>query len=115
MIVEKKASGISLIQDLRMAGIPVLEWKIDKDKQARAWAAAPLLEAGRVWVPQKRYAEEVIEQCARFPMGAHDDLVDSTTQALLWVHEGWLVEHPEDIWQASRQQEHYRQPRKSFY
>lgn len=96
VLIEKKASGISLIQDLRLSGLPVQEWKIDKDKEARAWAAAPLLESGRVWVPQKKWAEEVVEQCSRFPMGSHDDLVDATTMAILWVHAGFKVEHPDN-------------------
>jgi phage terminase large subunit-like protein len=35
---------------------------------------APLFEAGMVWAPEKSFAEEVIEECAAFPMGDHDDL-----------------------------------------
>lgn len=88
VIVERKASGQSIIQELRRVGIPIYEYNPDRDKIARAHAAAPLLEAGRVWVPEgKRYSEEVIMECAAFPRGAHDDIVDSVTQALLWLRD----------------------------
>lgn len=58
----------------------------------RANSVAPLFEAGRVWAPANReFAEEVIEQCAKFPFGEHDDLVDSTTQALIRFRTGNFV------------------------
>ena len=41
-------------------------------------------------------AEEVIEECAEFPYGDHDDLVDSTTQAIMRFRDGGLIMHPED-------------------
>ena len=41
-------------------------------------------------------AEEVIEECAAFPYGDHDDLVDSTTQAIMRFRQGGLIDHPED-------------------
>ena len=49
-----------------------------------------------IWAPNKRFAEEVIEECAAFPYGDHDDLVDSTTQAVRRFREGGFVSHPED-------------------
>jgi phage terminase large subunit-like protein len=52
---------------------------------------APLFEAGQVWAPDERWAEEVIEECAAFPYGEYDDLVDSTTQALLRFRQGNFI------------------------
>ncbi|NCY11897.1 MAG: hypothetical protein EBX32_02175, partial [Burkholderiaceae bacterium] len=48
------------------------------------------------WAPEADFAEEVIEECAAFPFGDHDDLVDSMTQALMRFRQGGFLEHPED-------------------
>lgn len=97
ILIEKKASGQSLIQDLRQANLPVLEYQPDKDKTARAYACTPILEAKRVWVPQNRkWADEVINECASFPSGEYDDHVDAFTQAILWFRQGMWVSHPDD-------------------
>ena len=45
---------------------------------------------------EMEFAQEVIEECAAFPYGDHDDLVDSTTQALMRFRQGGLISHPED-------------------
>lgn len=83
VLIESKASGQSLIQELRRAGIPVVAYTPDRDKVARAWSVQPILESGVVWAPEKPFADMVIDECAAFPTGAHDDLVDCTTQALI--------------------------------
>ena len=57
----------------------------------RVNSVAPIFEAGQVWCPDERWAEEVIEECAAFPYGDHDDLVDSTTQALLRFRQGNFI------------------------
>ena len=66
------------------------------DKHARVNEVAPLFESGMIWAHEKKFAEEVIEECAAFPFGDHDDLVDSTTQAIMRFRQGGLIEHPED-------------------
>ena len=99
VIIEAKASGIPLTQELRNMEIPVINFTPSKgnDKHVRVNAVAPLFEAGRIWAPKhEHFAQEVIEECASFPYGDHDDYVDSTTQALMRVRGGGLVEHPED-------------------
>jgi phage terminase large subunit-like protein len=56
-----------------------------------------MFESGQVWAPTHlQFAQEVIEECAAFPYGEHDDLVDSTTQAVMRFRQGGLVGHPED-------------------
>ena len=97
VLIEKKASGQSLLQDLRMAGIPVLEYSPDRDKEARAHASSALLEDGRIWYPaDKRWAKDLISICAAFPTGDNDDIVDTCTQAWLRLRKGWFITHSED-------------------
>ena len=97
VLIEKKASGQSLLQDLRMAGIPVLEYSPDRDKQARAHASSALLEDGRIYFPfNKKWAKDLIDICAAFPAGDNDDIVDTCTQAWLRLRKGWFVTHSED-------------------
>jgi predicted phage terminase large subunit-like protein len=94
IVVEAKASGQSLIQELRRAGIPVLDFTPTRgnDKHSRVNAVAPIFESGNVYYPHgERFAEEVIEECAAFPYGQHDDYVDSTTQAMLRYRQGNFV------------------------
>jgi len=93
IIIEAKASGQPLIQELRRMGIPVLDFVPSKgrDKITRAAAVAPIFESGMVWAPDEHWANEVIEECAAFPNGQYDDFVDSTTQAMLRYRQGGLV------------------------
>ena len=92
-IVEAKAAGSPLIFELRAMGIPVQEFTPSRgnDKIARVNAVADLFASGTVWCPAKRWAEEVMEQFASFPVGDHDDLVDSSTQALLRYRRGGFI------------------------
>ena len=100
-IVEAKAAGSPLIFELRRAGIPVTEYTPSRgnDKISRVNAIADFFASGVVWSPKTRWAEEVIEQFAAFPVGDHDDLVDSSTQALLRFRQGGFIalEGDEDI------------------
>ena len=98
VIVEAKASGLPLTYELRQMDIPVINFTPSKgnDKHARVNAVAPLFESGMIWAPDQKFAEEVVEECAAFPNGDHDDLVDSTTQAIMRFRQGGLIGHPED-------------------
>ena len=98
VIIEAKASGLPLTYELRQMDIPVINFTPSRgnDKHTRVNACAPLFESGMVWAPDQKFAEEVIEECAAFPHGDHDDLVDSTTQASMRFRQGGLISHPED-------------------
>ena len=97
VLIEKKASGQSLLQDLRMAGIPVIPYSPDRDKEARAHAASALLEDGRIYFPSDRkWSKDLIDICAAFPAGDNDDIVDTCTQAWLRLRKGWFVTHSTD-------------------
>ena len=93
LIVEKKSSGSVLYQEMRRMGIPVSEFTPGKgqDKIARVNAVSSLFQGGIVWAPERRWAMEVLEECNDFPSGINDDLVDSTTLALLRFRQGGFI------------------------
>ena len=96
-IIERKASGQSLIQDMRRAGLPVLDYLPDKDKVARVYASTPMMEAGRVWLPKNKiWADDLFSECMSFPNGSHDDQVDCLTMAIHYMKDSWNLTHPED-------------------
>lgn len=96
-LIEKKASGHSLIQELRQAGVKVKGIPLDgKDKIFRAHMVEDVLRSGRVWYIPRVWAQEVINQCAKFPVGQNDDLVDTCVIAWAYVRRLGLVELPSD-------------------
>lgn len=92
-IVEKKAAGAPLIQELRSMGIFVEETNPSRgnDKVVRLNAVSDLFASGKVWAPDTRWAREVIEEIASFPNGEHDDFVDTTSQALMRFRKGGFI------------------------
>lgn len=100
IIVEKKASGQSLIQDLQLAKAPVLGYNPGTaDKKARAHLSAPTLELGVLWIPESAknrgqfvsWAAPFLRQLKKFPVVDADDYVDTFTQAILYLKgSGWL-------------------------
>ena len=112
-IVEKKAAGAPLIQELRNMGIPVQEFSPSRgnDKLVRLNAVADLFSSGKVWAPDTRWAREVIEEMAAFPVGEHDDFVDTTTQALLRFRQGGFISLDTD----ERDDRQYQARRAAYY
>lgn len=84
ILIEDRASGQSLVQELKYASnLPIVPIKVDADKITRAHAITPLIEAGRVFLPEDApFVGGYIDEHAMFPNGINDDQVDSTTQAL---------------------------------
>ena len=98
-IVEKKSAGTALYQELRRTGMPVQEYTPHRgsgDKLARLNSVADIIRSGLVWVPETRWAEEVVEEIAGFPFMSHDDLVDSTVMALMRFRQGGFIRLPND-------------------
>ena len=108
-IIEKKAAGAPLIQELRRAGIPISEYSPSRgnDKTVRINAVADVFASGKVWAPAKRWARDVIEEMAAYPQGEHDDLADTclagdtpvlmadgTEKEIRLVREGDFVQTP---------------------
>ena len=114
VLIEQKASGTPLTHELRQMGIPVSAFTPGRgaDKFSRMNACAPVFESGMVWSPESRWSEEVIEECAAFPNGEHDDLADSMTQAILRFRQGGFIRtradyEDEDIHAYRRRREYY--------
>jgi predicted phage terminase large subunit-like protein len=92
IIIENKASGQSLLQDLKLNGLPVLPFQPDRDKVARAHAVSGIVERQRVWLPLgKKFAAELLQEALEFPKGAHDDAVDSMVMALLYLRRRYQL------------------------
>jgi predicted phage terminase large subunit-like protein len=98
VLVEDKASGQSLVQELRRdTMLPIIPVKVDSDKISRAFAVTALIQSGRVFLPEGAdWVADYVASHAAFPNGTHDDDVDSTTQALIYLSrgsglEGWLA------------------------
>ena len=98
ILIEKKATGAPLIYELRAMGIPVQEYTPSKgnDKIARLNSVSDIIASGKVWVPQTRWAEELVDEIAAFPSGEHDDLVDATSLALMRFRAGGFLRLPSD-------------------
>ena len=114
VLIEQKASGTPLTHELRQMGIPVSAFTPGRgaDKFSRMNACAPVFESGMVWCPETRWSEEVVEECASFPNGEHDDLADSMTQAILRFRQGGFIRtradyEDEDIHEYRRRKEYY--------
>jgi predicted phage terminase large subunit-like protein len=96
-LVEKKSNGAALYQELRSMGMPVSEYTPVKDKISRVNSITDLFASGMVWAAtDRRWAGEVIQECADFPVGTHDDFVDSCTQALIRFRKGGFIKLPSD-------------------
>ena len=112
-IVEKKAAGAPLIQELRNMGISVEEYTPSRgnDKIVRLNAVSDLFASGRVWAPDTRWAREVIEEVASFPNGENDDYVDTTSQALLRFRRGGFIPLDSD----ERDDKFFQRRRAAYY
>lgn len=107
VLIEEKGSGISLAQDLRRARVPVKTYNPGRaDKVTRVHSVAPLLEAGLVYIPESKkrigsfptWADQLIHQLMLFPNGEHDDLVDTMSQALIFLRDSGMLSLDEAKW-----------------
>ena len=98
LIIEKRAAGAPLIYELRKIGVPLSEYTPGKgnDKISRVNSIADLFASGVVWCPTTRWADEVMEELAAFPNGDNDDLVDSSSQALMRFRQGGFIQIASD-------------------
>jgi predicted phage terminase large subunit-like protein len=108
LLVENKASGISVGQEVRRLyghedwAVHLIDPK-SQDKIARLYSVQPIFAEGQVWAPDKTWSEEVIRQCASVPKCKHDDLADTVSQALKHLREvGMLTRSAERLAEIDR-------------
>lgn len=86
VLIEDKASGQSLIQELRHTPIPVIAIQPNGDKITRLNSVSTMFEAGQIFLPERAaWLADYEHELLSFPLAAHDDQVDSTSQALEWA------------------------------
>jgi predicted phage terminase large subunit-like protein len=100
ILVEDKAAGISLIQDMQRAHLPVRAYNPGRaDKVQRLSIVANIIAHGRVWIPEslgrrgyvRDWAEGFVSQICAFPEATHDDYVDACTQALRYLRDAGFL------------------------
>ena len=99
LLIEDAASGQQLIQVLRAedhVGVPMpIARRPEGPKAARVMGASAMIEAGRLYIPERaHWVAEYVAELTGFPGAAHDDQVDATTQLLLWVQEKDIYQQP---------------------
>jgi len=120
LLIEAKGPGISVAQEIKRLN-RTAHWNVELvnpgnfDKVARANAIQPIFSSGAVFAPDKAWAEAVITEWESFPRGKHDDLVDSTTQALKYLRERGLLQRPEEVASDIRRGGSYAPPPKIVY
>jgi predicted phage terminase large subunit-like protein len=125
LLIEAKASGLSIIQDLRQANLPALPYNPGTaDKVNRAHQAAPILEMGCLWLLESArdkgepvtWARDFVKEIKAFPNGRRDDAVDSMTQAMIWLRDNRLLEMPEaELDEAPFEKDYYETKTRAHY
>lgn len=108
VIIEAKASGQPLIDEMRRSGIFVQDFSPGKgqDKIARVNSVSDMFASGQVWVPETSWAEDAVEEWTSFPSADHDDQTDTMTLALRRIRQGGLLRlasDPDDNWEPKYQ------------
>jgi predicted phage terminase large subunit-like protein len=103
LLIENKASGISVAQEIRRLysnekfSVQLFDPK-SQDKMARLYSVQHLFAEGIVYAPDRPWATAIIDQCGQFPKGKHDDLVDCVSMGLRKLREmGLLTRGPERL------------------
>lgn len=102
-VVENKASGIMVIQELVRRGWPVHGYNPTTDKITRAHSVTPILGTGRIHVPKLDFSVELLNECFAFPNYSHDDLMDSMVMAILYLRD--TLEVSSDKWTSETEAE----------
>jgi hypothetical protein len=121
LLIENKAAGISVAQELRRLfnhvdfAVQLVDPK-SQDKLARVYSIAHLFAEGLIYAPDRAWADNVIKQCEIFPKGKNDDLVDTVSMALKHLREtGLLVRGAEWTADIEAQMQHTGSPPAPLY
>ena len=96
-IVEEKGSGISMLQELSKWGLPLTPYSPEGDKRKRMHLASVYFRQKRIFVPNKDWVKDVVDEVVTFPKAPHDDVADTVAQAILWVRDfSYIKNNPYD-------------------
>lgn len=94
LIIEDKASGQSIIPELRKRSLPIMAYLPERDKMFRLQACTPYFQAKRIWIPKEKvWAEELVSEVVSFPKAPNDDLTDTVSQAVLWMRDNFMIDN----------------------
>jgi len=100
-VVETKGSGSALVRDMAQTGVNIIRYNPHSTgKIERAHAVSWFFKDGKFYIPESRkkrgnfvsYLEKYVEQLTNFPLTRHDDMVDATTQVIILLTKGGLLE-----------------------
>lgn len=115
IIIENKASGQSLIPEMRKRGLPIMDYTPEKDKNYRLQATTPYFQAGRIWVPTgKVWAEELISEVISFPKAPNDDYTDTVSQVILWMRDNFMIDN-DGFTNYEEEEEYWAGKRKTYW
>lgn len=121
LVIENKASGLSVEQEFRrlFADEPysvILDDPKSLDKMARLYSVQPIFEEGMVYAPDRIWADAVIAQCGTFPNARHDDLVDTTSGAIRKLRNMGLLQRGSEVTAELNESLRYkvRRPKKLY-
>ncbi len=111
VIVEKKAAGAPLIQEMRRIGVPVQDYSPSRgaDKRVRINSVADIFASGMVWAPDRRWAHEVMDNLASFPNADHDEMVDCASMALMRFRSGGFIRLTSDEQEEDKPRRRHRE------
>lgn len=121
-IIEDRASGQSLITEMRKRGLPIMSYMPEKDKAFRLQATTPYFQAARVWIPKdKLWAEELVSEVISFSprstggnTAAHDDYTDTVSQAILWMKDNFLLDN-DGYTNHEDEEPHWQQTHRTYW
>lgn len=114
-IIEAKANGAPLIQELRRTGVALQSYVPHRgtgDKIARLNSVVDIIKDGCVWVPETRWGDDFIEEVSSFPAGDNDDDVDAMTMGLMRFRQGGFLTLSTD---EDDDTERFQQTRRAYY
>lgn len=112
LLVEGKASGLSVLQAIRKLhmndGFSIEAVPVKGDKTARAYAVQQAFTDGLVYAPDREWAEMVREEMASFPLGPFNDLTDAMTHGLKHIRDKGLILRKPELEMIERERALYR-------
>lgn len=115
-VIEDKASGQSLIPEMRKRSLPIMAYMPEKDKQYRLQACTPYFQANRIFVPkEKSWVDELVSEVISFPKAPNDDYTDTVSQAILWMRDNYMIDNDGYSNHTEEDESNYYGQRKTYW